>query len=675
MAPAALAADPSQWTCETCPFEKEGTTGHVDVGIGGVSDDSAKFGDYTGLDQRGAFFIADGRLRWRGKDGMYGNVVASDLGIDSRSLAADAGQEGRYAVRLGYAEIPRHFTDTARSPFLGMGSAALTLPSGFPAATTSAMPLAATLQPADLALKYSRIDLGATLLGPVDWQWRVDARHDVRDGTKRTAGSFFSTTSQLLAPVDQVTDQVEVSAAYTGPRLQATLAYHASVFRNGDSALTWQNPFTPVVPGATSGQLALPPDNEFHQFQGTVGYQITPTVRASGELAIGRMRQNDAFLAATLNPSLAVPVLPATSLQGSADTLDAAVRLTFAPDERLRLAAAVIRNERDNNTPSLAYPAVTTDMFVGTGTRINLPYSFTRDQVKLSGDWRRDTWKIAAGADWDTQHRTLQETSKTREATVWSRVRVQPSAVLGLEARFSVSDRDNDGYGIVPSVEPPQNPLMRKYNQADRRRNAATLRADLTVAEGVSIGANLEGSDDDYRNSTVGLTSAHSLAGGADISAAIGEATQVRAYAQGEQIRSSMNGSQNFGPPDWTGKSTDELSTLGLGATHTAMKGKLDVGADLAWTRSYARTTVRIGSASTSFPSAKTLRETLTVFATWRQSEKLSILGSVAYEHHESTDWHLDGVQPDTVSNLLAFGEQAPNYRVAVVRIALRYRY
>jgi MtrB/PioB family decaheme-associated outer membrane protein len=641
-----------------------------------VSDDSAKFGDYTGLDQQGAFLIAGGRLRWRGKDGLYGNLEASDLGIDSRSLSADAGQEGRYSVRLGYAEIPRHFTDTALSPFLGMGSAVLTLPPGFPAATTAAMPLAATLQPAELSLKRSRIDLGATLLGPIDWQWRVDVRRDKRDGTQRSAGSFFSTTSQLVAPVDQVTDQIEVKGSYTGVRLQATLAYHASMFRNSDSALTWQNPFTPVVPGATTGQLALPPDNEFHQVLGTVGYQINPQLRVSGELAIGRMKQNDAYLAPTLTPGLAVPTLPATSLQGSADTLDAAVRLAYAPDQRLRLAAAVIRNQRDNNTPSLAYPTVSTDMFVGTTTRINLPYSFTRDQVKLSGDWRGPgTWKVAAGADYDTQHRTLQETSRTREGTLWGRMRVQPSEAVGLEAKLSFSDRDNNGYGVVPSVDPPQNPLMRKYNQADRRRNAASLRADVAVAEGVSIGANLEGSDDDYRNSTVGLTSAHSVAGGADISAALSDATHVRAYAQGEAIRSNMNGSQSFGAPDWTGISRDELATVGAGITHGALKGRLDVGADLAWTRMEAHSTVRIAAAGTSFPSARTTRETATVFATWRQTERLSILGSLAYEHYDATDWHLDGVQPDSVQNLLAFGEQTPRYNVAVVRIALRYRY
>src|SRR5690242_13426932 len=101
---AAAAVDTSQWTCESCPFES-GTTGTVDVGVGDVSSRSAKFGDFTGLDRKGVFGIAAGTLRYR-KDGVYGNASASDLGLDTRAVAADAGLEGRFGVRLGYAEIP-----------------------------------------------------------------------------------------------------------------------------------------------------------------------------------------------------------------------------------------------------------------------------------------------------------------------------------------------------------------------------------------------------------------------------------------------------------------------------------------------------------------------------------------------------------------------------------------
>src|SRR5262249_20589441 len=149
------------------------------------------------------------------------------------------------------------------------------------------------------------------------------------------------------------------------------------VFHNGDDSLTWQNPFTPLVPGATTGQLALAPDNEFHEIFATVGYQVTPIVRASGELHIGRMSQNQGFLPPTLNPTLIVGDLPATSLDGEVDTVDATVRLTATPMDRLRLAASLIYNDHDNKTRSLEYPQVSTDMYLS-APQANRPYSFTR---------------------------------------------------------------------------------------------------------------------------------------------------------------------------------------------------------------------------------------------------------------------------------------------------------
>ena len=219
----------------------------------------------------------------------------------------------------------------------------------------------------------------------------------------------------------------------------------------------------------------------------------------------------------------------------------------------------------------------------------------------------------------------------------------------------------------------PQNPLMRKYNEADRRRNAAELRADWTIGEGMSLGFNLDARDDDYTDSVIGLTGAHSLSAGIDFSAALSEQTQLRAHLQSEEIKSTMANSQQFGVPDWSGSSKDNFDTFGLGVTHLAMKGKLELGGDLAVTRSHSSTTIRFGSFGTSFPKVKTSLDSLTLSALWHQSASLTWLGSLAYEHYDSKNWQLDGILPGTVPNLLAFGEQAPRYNVGVIRFAVRY--
>jgi len=674
----ALAAEPSQWKCETCPFEKAGTTGTLDVGLGAVSDDSAKFGDYTGLNQKGAYLVAGGAMRYRGEGGQYGSLKASDLGLDSRSLAGEYGQEGLYSLRLGYSEIPHYLTDTAMTPFLGNGGAVLTLPAGFPAVDTGSMPLASTLQPVELGFKRSRLDASASWIIGQGWSTRISLRHDVKDGTQRTSGSFFSTASHLAAPVDQVTDQVEISTSYFSQRLQATLAYQGSLFRNGQESLTWTNPFS----GVRNGQLALAPDNESHQIFGSAAYEITPKIRASGEFAVGRMTQDAAFLAATTNvydpvtnPSgLVVPALPAQSLSGQVDTFNASVRVTATPIDRLLLNASYARDVRDNQTPSLAYPAVSTDMFLGAVPRINQPFSFTQDRFKLSADYRwQGSTKTSVGVDQNYIQRTLQEVVTTRETTLWGQLTAKPLANTSLMLELAHSERDNEGYGIAAWITPPENPLLRKYNLADRTRDKARLRADFAASETVNFGVSADVADDTYGQSSIGLTDGRSVSYGADVSWAITDQTQLSMFAQSEQVRSGQAGSQLYGQPDWWARNKDEVDLVGMGIKHVALGGKLELGADLTFTRSRSDITVDAGPTSPPFPTATTSLDRFKIHATYKLKESLSITGGWWYERYDSQDWRLDGVQPATISNLLAFGAQAPRYSVNVVTVALRY--
>ena len=63
---AAQAVDTSAWKCSACPFPK-GTSGMVEAGLGGVSDGSARFGDYTGLQREGAHLVLGGTRMQRAR--------------------------------------------------------------------------------------------------------------------------------------------------------------------------------------------------------------------------------------------------------------------------------------------------------------------------------------------------------------------------------------------------------------------------------------------------------------------------------------------------------------------------------------------------------------------------------------------------------------------------------
>ncbi|HUP07548.1 MAG TPA: MtrB/PioB family decaheme-associated outer membrane protein [Caldimonas sp.] len=671
--------DTSQWKCEACPFPK-GTTGSVDVGLGDVTDDSQKFGDYTGLNKKGGFLVLGGNASRRGNDGYYADLTAEDLGLDNRRLSGRAGREGIYSLRIGYQEIPRHLTEGAQTPFLGSGGNTLTLPGGFPAADTASMPLSTTLAPIDIGYKYKRLQLGGTIIGGRDWNGYLDYRHDERDGTKVTSGSFFSTAAQFAAPVNEKTDQGELGVAYSTRRAQATVSYTFSTFHNDNSSVTWSNPFLPVVAGANTGQLALAPDNQFQQLRGTAGYDITPTIRLSAEGAYGRLTQDDSFLPATLNASLApsVPALPSSNLGGRVDTYNGNVRLTAAPMAGLRLTGLYEYDRRDNKTPVRTWPIVTTDMFVQPGTRTNTPFGYTIDRGKVLGDYAAASlpWhlRFSGAAEYEHRSRSYQEVVTTHEWTVWGRAQAQPVEAMAVSLKLAHASRDGSTYGTANWFY-PENPLLRKFNLADRDRDSAELRFDYTFNEKVSLGVTADYADDDYKHSSVGLTSARSGNVAAELAVAFNESTRGRAFWQTQQIKSHQNGSQSFAGPDWTGHVKDTFDMLGIGVKHVVKPDKFDIGADVTITRSHSDTSVDTAAGAPPFPTATAKMDVLTLYGLYKLKDNMSIVGSYSYEYLDTTDWRLDGVTPSTVPNLLALGMQSPHYSLSVLRIALRYKF
>ena len=670
--------DTSKWKCEACPYPKTGISGEVELGAGGVKGDRAAYGaDYNGLNGKRTFAVANGSLHARSDNGYAADVEAKDLGLDSRSLAARAGQQGLWGLSLGYSEIPHKLEAAGASPFLGVGGDRLTLPAGYPAASTASMPLGTTLQPVDLGTQRKRLDLGASWDIARAFSTSVKLRHDVRDGTQRLGASFFNTTSQLAAPVDQTTDQLEAAVSYNTPRLFATLAYQASAFRNGPESVTWNNPFFPVLAGADRGQMAAAPDNQFHQVMASGGYALTPQVRVSGDIAAGRMTQDAAFVAATLNPTLAASV-PANSLQGKVDTFTAHLNLSATPVQGLRLTASVWRDQRDNRTPVYTMPALATDLFLYPGSRRNAPFSVKQSHFKASGDWRAtETLRVGAGYDRDERVRSYQAAVRTTEDTLWTRASWQVLDNWSVSGRLSHAERTHSPYGSVTYGISPQNSLLRLPNLAERKRNTTGLRTDIGVTEKISLALFADLSDDRYSDATIGLQRARSTTSGMELAIAVAEQSQLYLFIQDDQGRSRQAGSEAFSVPDWTGRLIDSTQVAGFGVKHQMLGGRLELGGDAVFTRSRSRSSVDSVAVTggPAYPVARDARDSTKLYATYKLDDKMSISARWWYEEQHMADWHLDGIAPGSVGSLLALGELAPSYRVHVLSLALRYRY
>ena len=670
----AAGVDTSKWKCESCKFET-GVSGTLEVGAGSVSDDSAEFGQYNGLQKKGGYFVGDAAVRSRSDDGGYWRLDATNLGLDSRAVKAEGGKQGTYKLRFDYDETPHRIWDNARTPYLGSGGATLTLPAGFPAATTGAMPLG-SLQQVDLYTDRKQLGVGASWNRTTRWEYAVNFRHDTKEGNiLRTGGAFFVNTTQLVEPVDYVTDQVDASASYRGKRFQMKLAYYGSKFSNDNHALTWQDPYTAVA-GETQGQIALPPDNQFHQVSASMAYQFSDKTRASGEIAYGRMRQNDSFVASTQNAGLVVGALPAGSLNARATTMDANLKLDSNVTERLRLDAAYVHNNRDNQTPQAAYPSVATDMFVGL-PRTNQPYSFKQDQFKLSANYRvSQRLRGSLGADFDAHERQYQEIEKTHENTVWGKVGSRITDKIDMTLKLAHGERRNQGsIEWNPAIAPAENPLLRRFNMANRERDTAGLRADIALTEGINLGLGFDSSDDKYKDSEIGLTSGKDMNLNGDLSMILTERTRVHFFAVHQEIKSKQAGSQTYSTPDWDADTKDKVDTFGLGLKHAAIPDKLDIGLDYSITRSRSEINVNTGASGGAFPQISANLDSVKLYATYRMKENVSLQAGYWYESYETKDWMLDGVTLATIPNVLTLGLQAPQYHVNVFRLAVRYKF
>jgi MtrB/PioB family decaheme-associated outer membrane protein len=315
-------------------------------------------------------------------------------------------------------------------------------------------------------------------------------------------------------------------------------------------------------------------------------------------------------------------------------------------------------------------------MFLAPSPRINLPYSFTQDKMQLRADYKAaERMTTSAGYDYDQVKRTFQEVSTARENTFWGRLASRHLDMVDLTLKYAYSDRNASSYQAVPEITPPENPLLRKYNMADRTRNSGELRANIAATEAITVGLQFDASKDDYSNSTIGLTSGRELNIGGDLTWMLSDQTSLHLFANRQEIKSEQSGSQTFSTPDWSGENKDTVNLYGVGVKHVVIKDKLDIGVDYTYTRSKGAISVSTAANEPPFPDLSTRRDSIRLYANYHLKDNVTLRAGYWYERYSSDNWALDGVAPDTISNVLTFGQIPPQYHVNVIAMSLRYKF
>lgn len=678
----AAAADPasppdtSTWLCKRCPFE-QGYRASASLGAAYVSDDAARFGDATGLDEQGGYVLADAAGRQVNEHGYALEYAIEELGLDSRSATLGVRRPGAFALRLSYDELPNHVFDTTQTVFTGTGSAQLGLPENWVrAGSTSGMAaVASDLRNVNISNERKTLGLDGQYFFSQRLGLAVDYRRQERDGLAIQGASFGTTSSQLPMAIDSTTDQVDLTLRYRADRGDVTLAYYASFYNEADPGRTWANPFTAWAPGADSGRLAAPPDNSYQQLRLSGSYTLPfeSVVVVSG--STGRMRQDESFLPYTINSQVATAALPRSDLDGEVKTTDLQLTVTSRPIAHTRLKAAYHYLDRDNNTPQQTWDIVEGDGFAA-GSFINIPYSFTRERLNLSAQYELfRSLRVAAGYDRSELDRPHQEVREQAEDTGWGQLNWRPLASLDLTLRGGAANRDIDAYQASADIMGLQNPLLRKYNLADRDRQFGELRAAVTPSNlPVSIGATVSAANDNYRGSILGLTSSRERDATVDVSWTPREQLSLFLQTGYERIDAKQTGSESFSTPDWAARNEDRFHTAGGGLRWLGVARKTDLTLGYNYARGKGRILIeRLAQAADRLPDLETTLHSVRLDVQHHWSDTLEINCGVRYEDFHTQDWSLAGVEPATVPTLLTLGADPYDYDVTVFSLSFRY--
>lgn len=663
-------------------FFSETSYNSIELGGGYISDDAYRFGRYNGMKDEGAFAIGDIKIRDFSEDGDFWEVRGTNLGLESRYLHLEGGSQGRYKVFLEYDKLPNYQNDSLQTPFYGVRSNNLTLPSDFDIDTN----LYSNLHDLKIETKRERIGTGISFIPRKRWQFDVDFSHENKKGTTLTGAPVVkvqrqiigtSTTSLLPEPVDYDTDIMNAKLQYAGADGQISLNYHMSLFNNNDDDLSWQDPFNP----SDFATMSLDPDNEFHQVSLSGVYTTLPyNSRITALVSMGRMTQDQDFLPYT-NPGVA-PSLPRNSLDAEVWTTNAQLKLTSRPINKLTLNAELRYNERDNDT--------SVDEYIYEGDRHNLytitndPYSYKNNRVNLEANYRFNSISsLRGGYKFNQMKRdyTATDDQDTNENTLYAKWKIKAHSTVDLAFFAETAKRDGQGDSFQPDIV--QNPEMRQFFVANRDRNKYGTSIDYMATEKLFLSARAEYNKDDYDDTEIGLTEETQPVYTLDFSYQPHKNLTFYGYYTYENFKSKQSGSDVsvYTPTtDWDADFKDTFNTFGIGGKLTEL-GKWDIGTDIVYSKSRGDIDMKDlfnPGTEEQYPDTKTDRISVKLWADYKYSKNIIYKFGYWFEDYDADNWAVDDVQPYNdakAENILFPGGDTQDYHVNVFTVSMKYQF
>ncbi len=722
----ATAEDPyAPLLLETRPLATRWQTdysGGVQLGLGYVSDDNFKFGQYNGLNEKGATLI--GNLRWQDFSGeSYWRASVDDLGLDTREGEVTWGLGDRLKLQLAFDSQLQVRNDTGRSPFRGGSTLNLPLDWQSGSNTGDFSTLSASWHGVEQELERDKLSLAIDYKLNENWQLDSSLSYEDKQGTSAVSGAIYSDlvtgdAAHLAAPVDYRTTEFDLGLAYSGSSLYLQGRLDYSDFDNADDLTSWQNPYSNFSSNVRYplgyGGLGTAPDNSQLRGRLTGHYIIDANARVQFDGSYAVLEQDQRYQDYTVNPALTITEpLPRDNFNGEVDSRTFNIALLLRPIRKLNLKGYYDVRDRDYDTPRDGYRYIRGD--AGNQPRealtvYNTAHDYLSETLGVDVDYRLP-WRSRLSFDYayETIERRNSAVEETQEDRYTLAYRIQPIPEFTARLEGLYGNRNADTYNwdqryfalldvnLINATPDNQrfinHPQLSQFHLANRDRGE--IKADFTWQPEPrwNLNLNLMWREDDYDKSELGLLDSEWQRMHLSVSYAASESLTASFYGGFDDIDASQRGRAFRGgleknafaiyPPlpqasdpsrDWDMSLKDESITAGADL-QWQLSASWEIAANYAFVDTQSKQQLAsTGLAVEDLPTVETHMHHITASTTWHMREDLSLRLDYQYYRFKSDDYINTGSAQD-IDRVLTLGESNPNEQIHYLGASAIYRW
>jgi MtrB/PioB family decaheme-associated outer membrane protein len=622
----------------------------------------------------------------------------SNFGQRDQSVRLRGNSPGVYDVQFRWDRIPHTFSTNARSLGSEASPGVYVLPNPRPdtAAWNRTSPYLSPVRTLWNAVKAT-----ASYTPSPKWDLRTEFTGIGKSGARPMGMAFGSPGNNLreiLEPIDQMMHDLKFTEGYASPRFQVVGTYDFSTFYNGFKSVTSDNPLITVdqaTTGSSRGRTALAPGNHAHTAVVNAGLNLPHGTRLNASGSYSLWIQNEPFIPSTINSAITADLsqIPAR-LGGHSGTSSIYLSGVSRPIAPLTLTARFrtfsFRDRVDvESMPILIINDRSVD--AAAEERDNLP--FTRRNADAGGTWRFSAIPLtfSAGYGWEAWKRSeARNVADLREGSPRLSLDLGVFDWMSLRSSYTTGRRRIHGEYIQNTTS--DQPLHRRFDQADRDRERTNLLATVTPLDQLTMSANWTIGHDEYPNSTYGLQSDRSNMEEGDISWAVTERFSVDGSLTKEtfltRLRSQYRATGQLNNPtyDWVANNRDEIRTVSAGFRASLIPDRFEAGGRVEASRAKFRmatfnpltptggtATQNFNATASDLPEVTQKFQPMTLFATYLLTPEWGVTLRYETERWAQNDFRTAGLVP-AEGNGIFLGNNLDNYNARLLTVSVSYR-